>query len=66
MDNESIQGDEWDAYVALGRTTSTERGIAYGARALGRRSPHSSWRGGHRHVSEGGQVIGLSPTERYA
>ena len=42
MASEAIQGDERDAYVALGRPLHQEQGIAYGARALGRRSPHSS------------------------
>ena len=34
MANEVIQGDEWGTYGALGRTTTTNHGIAYGARAL--------------------------------
>jgi len=34
MANEVIQGDEWGTYGALGRTTTTKHGIAYGARLL--------------------------------
>ena len=45
MPSEGIQGDEWDAYVTLDTYNKDERGIAYGARALGRRSSHSSRRG---------------------
>src|SRR3989440_845066 len=45
MPSEGIQGDEWDAYVTLDTYNRDERGIAYGARALGRRSAHSSRRG---------------------
>ena len=46
MGNEPIQGDERDTYVALERQQSRNCGIAYGARALWRRSPHSSPRAG--------------------
>src|SRR5215510_14636532 len=46
MTNEAIQGHECGAYVALGRFAVTEHGMAYGARALRLRSPHSS-RGSH-------------------
>jgi len=28
MASEAIQGDAWETYAALGRTLSTERGIA--------------------------------------
>jgi len=34
MCSEHIEGDEWGTYVALGRSTPPERGMAYGARAL--------------------------------
>jgi len=44
MASEAIQGDAWETYVVLERTLSTERGIAYGRRRLGRRSLHSSSR----------------------
>src|SRR4030095_16345055 len=46
MCNEHMQGDEWGTYVALGRSAPPERGMAYGARALGSRSPRSSSRWG--------------------
>ena len=35
MPSEGIQGDEWDAYVTLGRTTGTNAGSTLGARAPG-------------------------------
>jgi hypothetical protein len=34
MASEVIQGDGWETYVVLGRTLTTERGIAYGWRHL--------------------------------
>src|SRR5215471_3101423 len=46
MCSEHIEGDEWGTYVALGRSTPAERGMAYGARALGPRSANST-RGSH-------------------
>jgi hypothetical protein len=42
MASEAIQGHECGAYVALGRFSVTEQGMAYGARALRLRSPNSS------------------------
>jgi len=42
MENDPIEGPEWGAYVALGRCSVTERGIAPGKRVLGRRSVRSS------------------------
>jgi len=42
MRSERIQGDERGAYVVLLRFSVTEHGMAYGARALGSRSRHSS------------------------
>jgi hypothetical protein len=42
MPREGIQGDEWAAYVTLSRTTGTYHGIAYRARAPGRRRANSS------------------------
>src|SRR6266508_5550025 len=42
MPREGIQGDEWTAYLTLGRTTRTYHGIAYRARAPGRRRANSS------------------------
>src|SRR6266508_180326 len=44
MPREGIQGDEWTAYLTLGRTTRTYHGIAYRARAPGRRRANSSRR----------------------
>jgi hypothetical protein len=44
--NDPTQGNERDAYVALLRLAPRERGIAYGARALRRRSLRSSPRTG--------------------
>jgi hypothetical protein len=35
MANEVIQGDEWGTYGALGRTTTTKHGIAYGREPYG-------------------------------
>ncbi len=46
MANEAIQGDERGTYLALGRPAAREQGIAYGARALWRRSRRSSPRPG--------------------
>jgi len=54
MTNEVIQGDEWAAYSTLGRTTATYRGMAYGRRRLGSRSPDSS-RGSHAPPGSGGK-----------
>ena len=42
MSNELIQGHEWEAYVALARSSVTEHGMAYRARAPGSRSRDSS------------------------
>ena len=50
MRSERIQGHGWGAYVALARSSVTEHGMAYGARALRSRSRHGS-RG--RHVPPG-------------
>jgi group II intron reverse transcriptase/maturase len=44
MPNEGIEGDEWVAYVTLDTYDRDERGIAYRARALWRRSARSSRR----------------------
>ena len=46
MKNDFIEGDEWDAYVALERSAPTERGMAYRARAPRSRSLRSSRRSG--------------------
>ena len=42
MSNEDIQGYEWATYITLGRTSGTYHGIAYRARAPGRRKANSS------------------------
>src|SRR4029453_14413696 len=70
MCNEHMQGDEWGTYVALGRSAPPERGMAYGARALGSRSPRSSsrwgkpitWRRGtgRRHVKGEGCAMHMN------
>jgi hypothetical protein len=44
MPSEGIEGDEWVAYVTLDTYDRDERGIAYRARALWRRSARSSRR----------------------
>jgi len=54
MTNAVMQGDEWAAYRTLGRTTATYRGMAYGRRRLGSRSPDSS-RGSHAPPGSGGK-----------
>jgi hypothetical protein len=46
MGCDPIQGDERDAYVTLARQALEKFGIAYGARALWRRSLRSSPRTG--------------------
>jgi hypothetical protein len=74
MSSEDIQGDEWDAYVALERTSRDERGIANGTRVLWRRRPRSSRRSNDRPgrtgkpftSGEGGQVIRTPRLGRYA
>jgi len=42
MRSERIEGQEWGAYVVLGRSAVTEHGMAYGPRGLGSRSAKSS------------------------
>jgi hypothetical protein len=46
MGNDPIQGNERGTYLALDTSTMRNRGIAYGARVLGRRSLRSSRRRG--------------------
>jgi len=62
MENDSIQGDEWDAYVTLERSAPTERGIAYRTRVPRRRSPRSSRRTGE--PSTGRRGTGGTMSER--
>ena len=64
MDKGSIQGGERGTYSALARTTMTYHGMAYGARAPGLQSAHSSyWSSnadhgpqGRERANEGAQV----------
>src|SRR5574341_380866 len=46
MRSERIEGHEWGTYVALARSSVTEHGMAYRARARRARSANST-RGGH-------------------
>jgi len=73
MPSEGIQGDEWDAYVTLGRMTGTNAGSPTGREPYGdgvpivvvRVTPHQGGRES-RPQGEGAQVTGYSRTERYA
>ena len=65
MPNEGIQGDEWDAYVTLTRTTRTNVGSPTGRESYGDGGPVvvagvTPRQGGResRPQGEGGQVIG--------
>ena len=42
MPNEGIEGDEWGAYVVLGRFAVTEHGMAYRTRVPGSRSANTT------------------------
>ena len=73
MPNEGIQGDEWGAYVTLGRTTGTNTGSPAGHEPQGDGVPTvvvrvTTHQGGResRLQGEGAQVIGYLSTERYA
>jgi hypothetical protein len=73
MPNEGIQGDEWGAYVTLGRTTRTNAGSPAGREPQGDGVPVvvvgvTTHQGGResRPQGEGAQVIGYLSTERYA
>jgi hypothetical protein len=48
MPSEGMQGDEWDAYVTLSRTTRTNMGSPTGRQVLWRRRPRSSRRSNDR------------------
>ena len=73
MPSAGIQGDEWGAYVTLGRTTRTNAGSPAGREAQGDGVPivvvgaatHQGERES-RLQGEGAQVIGYLTTERYA
>ena len=73
MSSEGIQGDEWGAYVTLGRTTRTNAGSPAGRGPQGDGVPTvvvgvTTHQGGResRLQGEGAQVIGYLTTERYA
>ena len=73
MPNEGIQGDEWGAYVTLGRTTRTNAGSPAGRAPQGDGVPvvvvgvttHQGRRES-RLQGKGAQVTGYPTTERYA
>ena len=73
MPNEGIQGDEWGAYVTLGRTTGTNAGSPAGREPQGDGVPvvvvgvttHQGKRES-RLQGKGAQVTGYLKTERYA
>ena len=65
MSNEDIQGDEWDAYVTLSRTTETNVGSPNGRESYGDTVPVvvagvTTCQGGRegRPQGQGAQVIG--------
>ena len=73
MPSEGIQGDEWDAYVTLERTTRTNVGSPAGRESYGDGVPIvvvgvTTHQGGResRPQGQGAQVIGYPKTERYA
>ena len=66
MANEAIQGNVTDTYVALARSALREQGIAYGARALWRRSARSSPRAGKPATWRRAAVSGMRGKGRYA
>ena len=73
MPSEGIQGDEWDAYVTLIRTTETNVGSPtgrepYGDGGLVVVAGVTTGQGGResRPQGEGGQVIGHRRLGRYA
>src|ERR1700674_2971751 len=73
MPNEGIEGDEWGAYVTLGRTTRTNAGSPAGREPQCDGVPtvvvgvttHQGRRES-RLQGKGGQVTGYPTTERYA
>ena len=73
MPSEGIQGDEWDAYVTLERTTETNVGSPTGCEPYGDGGPvvvagATPGQGGResRPQGEGGQVIRTFTAGRYA
>jgi hypothetical protein len=73
LPSEGNQGDEWDAYVTLGRATETNAGLPTGREPHGdgvpivvvRVTPHQGGRES-RPQGEGAQVAGYPMAERYA
>ena len=73
MPKEGIEGDEWGAYVTLGRTTRTNAGSPAGHEPQGDGVPVvvvgvTTHQGGResRLQGKGAQVTGCLSTERYA
>jgi hypothetical protein len=73
MPNEGIQGDEWDAYVTLGRVIRTNVGSPMGREPYGDGglvvvAGVTTGQGGResRLQGEGGQVTGHHQIGRYA
>jgi len=73
MPSEGIQGDEWGAYVTLGRTTRTNAGSPVGREPYGDGVPIvvvgvTAHQGGResRPQGKGAQVTGHPMTRRYA
>jgi hypothetical protein len=73
MPNEGIKGDEWDAYVTLGRATGTNAGSPPGREPYGDGVPIvvvrvTQHQGGResRPQGEGAQVTGCLMAGRYA
>ena len=73
MSGQDIQGDEWGAYVTLGRTTRTNAGSPAGREPQGDGVPVvvvgvTTHQGGResRLQGKGPQVTGYPSTERYA
>ena len=73
LPSEGNQGDEWDAYVTLGRATETNAGSTYGREPHGDGVPivvvgATTHQGGResRPQGEGAQVTGCPMAVRYA
>ena len=73
MPSEGIKGDEWAAYVTLGRTTGTNAGSPTGREPYGDGVPVvvvgvTTHQGGResRPQGEGAQVVGYPKAGRYA
>ena len=73
MPNEGIEGDEWAAYVTLGRTTGTNAGSPTGREPYGDGVPvvvvgATTHQGGResRPQGKGAQMTGYPKAGRYA